>query len=440
MSTQQARKRTQRARLLGGMIDSANRSGYGGASVSAVISEAGVSRPTFYDYFEDREDCFLATMSDVHARVLARVEGALVDVAPERAAEATIEALVSFAADEPSAARFLMAESMGGGAPALKLRDEGIAALGELLEAHSDEVSGSVTLGDLDARIAIAAVYRTLARRLRRAETALAPTVDELAEWVRSYARPASQRRWNRLRAGSRPARSEHVPELPIQRMPGIFPAGRPRLSGSEVAENHRLRILFAVAKLAAEKGYSAMTVADITRAASVDGRVFYRLFSDKQDAFTAVHELGFQQVMDVTSKAFFAATGWPERCWEAGRALTGLLQENPMVAVVGFVEAYSVGPAAVQRIEDIHAAFLFFMQEGLLQSRGSATVSRTGMEAIVDAIFEVIYLEARRGEKLEIASMLGPIAHIWLTPFMGVDEADAFIDAQQTTPRSKRG
>src|ERR1700733_912081 len=47
----QARKSTQRERLLNGMIEVADRRGYAGASVSAVIAEAGVSRPTFYDYF-----------------------------------------------------------------------------------------------------------------------------------------------------------------------------------------------------------------------------------------------------------------------------------------------------------------------------------------------------------------------------------------------------
>lgn len=420
------------------MIDSANRAGYAGASVSAVIAAAGVSRPTFYDYFEDREDCFLATVTDVHTRLLSQLEEALRDVSPERATEAAIGALVTFAAVDPAAARFLMAESMGGGAAALALRDDGVARLAEVLEAACEGSEKGARLVDLDARVVIGAVYRTLARRLRRTEAALEATADELGAWCDSYARPAAERRWTTFRPGRRPARSRHVPQLPIQKMPDLFPAGRPRLSSSEVAENHRRRILFAVAKLAAEEGYAAMTVADITRAASVDGRAFYRLFSDKEDAFAAAHELGFQEVMDATSKAFFAARSWPERCWEAGRALTGLLQENPMVAVVGFVEAYSAGPAAVQRVENIHAAFLFFMQEGLMQSPGAANVSRTGMEAIVDAIFEVIYLQARQGENLKVAAMLAPIAHVWLTPFMGAPAADAFIDAQGSGGNSK--
>ncbi|MGO9762078.1 MAG: TetR/AcrR family transcriptional regulator, partial [Solirubrobacteraceae bacterium] len=53
---QNRRKPSQRQRLLEGMVATANRDGYAGANVSAVIAEAGVSRPTFYEHFEDRDD------------------------------------------------------------------------------------------------------------------------------------------------------------------------------------------------------------------------------------------------------------------------------------------------------------------------------------------------------------------------------------------------
>ena len=65
------RKSSQRERLLAGMVAAANRDGYADANVSAVIAEAGVSRPTFYDYFSDRDDCFVAAIADMHERLAA---------------------------------------------------------------------------------------------------------------------------------------------------------------------------------------------------------------------------------------------------------------------------------------------------------------------------------------------------------------------------------
>jgi len=60
-------------------------------------------------------------------------------------------------------------------------------------------------------------------------------------------------------------------------------------------------------------------------------------------------------------------------------------------------------------------------------------------MEAIIAAIFEVIYIQARRGEELQVAGMLGQIAHLWLSPFLGVAETDAFIYSQTQPARRSR-
>ena len=50
------------------MAEVAAERGAGAASVAHIVSRAGVSRRTFYDLFEDREDCFLATFDEVVAR------------------------------------------------------------------------------------------------------------------------------------------------------------------------------------------------------------------------------------------------------------------------------------------------------------------------------------------------------------------------------------
>jgi len=112
---QQRRKGTQRERLLNGLVSAANHGGYAGATVSAVIGEAGVSRPTFYDYFEDRDACFLAAIHDVQGRLLEDVRSA-VKASPSRdALTAAASATVEFAGAEPADARFLMKEALAGG-------------------------------------------------------------------------------------------------------------------------------------------------------------------------------------------------------------------------------------------------------------------------------------------------------------------------------------
>src|SRR5664280_1786990 len=210
-------------------------------------------------------------------------------------------------------------------------------------------VAGELAAPDLEHQVLIGGIYRILATRLRRGEAAISKLTDELLAWIKTYERPVCEHHWRMLVPGPPAPPSPFVPDVPIQDMPGALPPGRPRISEEQIAENHRRRILYATTLLGERKGYTATTVADITKLARVDGHVFYRLFADKQDAFMSVHEIGFQVLMDVISKAFFAGTDWPHRSWEAGRALTQLLEVNPLVAHVGFVEAHAVGPGAVQ-------------------------------------------------------------------------------------------
>jgi AcrR family transcriptional regulator len=425
------RKSTQRERLLVAVANITNRRGYAAATVAALIAEAGVSRPTFYEYFADRDDCFQRAVEDVQDELLAEVSTSLRDRPAEEAASSAMSVLIHYAAAEPARARFLMAESMAGGAGALDARDRGIAQIAEEIEAAQAVAPAKAAVADIEARVLVGSVYRMIATRLRRGEVAISKLAGDLLGWLSSYERPRDQRRWQTLSDTPLQGRSRHLPDVPLQQSPGVLPPGRPRLSEAEIAENHRLRILYAAARLAESKGYTATTVAEITRLASVDGSVFYRHFSDKQEAFTALHELGFQQVMDVTAKAFFAADGWPQRSWDAGHALTQLVQVNPLVAHIGFVEAYAVGPGAVQRIEDSHAAFMFFLQEGLAYTSAEDAPTRVAMEAIVASVFEILYMRIRAGEESQIGAALPDIAHMWLTPFLGIGAADEFIERQ---------
>jgi AcrR family transcriptional regulator len=152
------RKQTQRDRLLAGMVSVANRDGYAQTNVSAVIAQAGVSRPTFYDYFSDKEDCFLAALEKTQTRVLELITARLGTETPARAMQAAIEAIIAFAATDPGPARFLISEAMAGGPRSLRARDDGIARIEELIadtvaRAGSDEevadVCPPVIIGDL---------------------------------------------------------------------------------------------------------------------------------------------------------------------------------------------------------------------------------------------------------------------------------------------------
>jgi AcrR family transcriptional regulator len=429
------RKSTQRERLLNGMVAAANRDGYAGANVTAVIEQAGVSRPTFYDYFTDRDDCFLAAIADSHERLASEISRAVQEQPPEHAIQVSIGAIVAFASEQPARAHFLMSESMAGGPRALDTRDQGLLELEQIIEDAHRKAAPSTAIPDVSPRILIGGVYRLLSSRLRRGEPSLAGLAEDLERWSDSYARPAGKHRWRTLKPSPPPAPSPFVPAGP-RPAPRPLGPGRPGISREEVAANHRERILYAAAQLAEAKGYTATTVADITKRAGIDGRAFYALFLDKQDAFMTVHELGLQQVLDVTSGAFFGGASWPERIWEASRAFTQFLESNPLITHVGFVEAHAVGPGASQRVQDSHIAFAIFLQEGYLHVAEQPPPTRTAIEAIVTTVFELVYHQARASTEPEISGLLGQMTFLCLAPFLGAGAAEKFIASKTKAGR----
>jgi AcrR family transcriptional regulator len=426
-------KSTQRERLLASVVSAVDRGGYANANVSKIITEAGVSRPTFYEYFSDKEDCFLGALNDIHERLLELVRRNVEKSPPQMALQASLAAIVEFAFAEPAQALFLTSQALGAGPRALDARDAGIAEIDQLIhEAHA-RASPTAPVPDISPQILIGGVYRLLASRLRRGEPGLLRAIDDLSAWVGSYAWPAGGWRWH---SGNLPLVQAPTPRSTLGPLPPPLSLARhaPGRSKEQATANQRERILHAAAQLAEQKGYNATTIADVTRQAGVDGRTFYAAFSDKQDAFMAVHEFGVKQVMSATAGAFFTGVSWPERIWAAGLAFAGFLESNPLIAHVGFVEAYAVGPGAVQRVEDSHVTFTIFLQEGYQQKATGTPPSRLALEAIITSIFEIVYREARSRERPRVSRMLGAMAFLALAPFVGAEEASRFIDRQLTT------
>ncbi len=413
---------------MAGLISAANSDGYASASVSAVIAAAGVSRPTFYEYFTDRDDAFLAAVSVAQARLLEIVRERIAAEPPECALGASIRALIEFASAEPEMARFFSNEPLAAGTKALDARDKSLAEIAKLVERSYIGLSPETTVPDFSPSMILGGTLRLLASRLRRGEPTLTALIPDLISWVKAYENPLGQHRWRDLKAGKALPRSPFISEEPLS-APGPLPTGRLRMSEEEVAENQRQRIMFAAARLAEEKGYNTTTIGDITKLARVDSRVLYGMFADKQEAFMAVHQFGFQQVMDVTAEAFFAGKTWPDRNWQAGLAFTQFLEKNPLITHVGFVEAYAVGPGAVQRVEDSHTAFAMLLQDGYQHVSEEQRPSRVVLEAIITTIFEIVYSRARSSQKPRLSGLLAHLNYLVLSPFIGAEEAERVID-----------
>jgi AcrR family transcriptional regulator len=162
----------QRSRMLTAAAEAVEEVGYARLTVAQVIARARVSRKTFYDLFEDREDCFLAVFDQAIEQIGALVSDAYAREPGWRdGMRAGVLAMLQFMDDEPGLARICVVEALGAGPRVLKRRTEVLAQLREVVDegrscagariARATEDSPEVT-----AEGVIGAVFAVLHSRL----------------------------------------------------------------------------------------------------------------------------------------------------------------------------------------------------------------------------------------------------------------------------------
>jgi AcrR family transcriptional regulator len=132
----------QRERLIVAMLNAAAELGYLGTNVQDVIDRAGVSRPTFYEHFSNKEDCFLAAFDTSAERLRKKVDAAVRkggDVWRDRV-RFGLQALLRFASREPDTARTMVVEARAASAAAVRRRVELMDEFARCLQTEAEEL------------------------------------------------------------------------------------------------------------------------------------------------------------------------------------------------------------------------------------------------------------------------------------------------------------
>ncbi|HTA14442.1 MAG TPA: TetR family transcriptional regulator [Solirubrobacteraceae bacterium] len=190
----------QRGRMLSAMIAEASRRGAANVAVAHVVARSGVSRRTFYEVFENREECFLAAFDDAIACLAQEVLPFYEQRGSWRERiRAGLVAGLSVLDAQPELARLLVVETLAAG-PAALARRERIVAL--LVEAVEEGRGGAEAKLDRDpygltAEGVVGAVLALLHGRLckQEDEPLLRLTNSLMSVIVLPYLGPAASRR-----------------------------------------------------------------------------------------------------------------------------------------------------------------------------------------------------------------------------------------------------
>jgi AcrR family transcriptional regulator len=157
----------QRARMLAAMVDVVAERGAGNVTVAHVVARSGVSRRTFYELFEDGEDCFLAAFDAGVGRMTGEVAPAYEQ--PDRWREkvrAGLVASLSFLDRERGLARLLIVESLAAGPGTVERRSRVLDHLVAVVEEGRRETKHGAEPVPLTAEGVVGAVLGVLYGRL----------------------------------------------------------------------------------------------------------------------------------------------------------------------------------------------------------------------------------------------------------------------------------
>jgi AcrR family transcriptional regulator len=212
---------------------------------------------------------------------------------------------------------------------------------------------------------------------------------------------------------------------------------GRHPLSRDFIARHQRVRIIDGLALEASEKGYRAVTVADIVKRAGIARNTFYENFGSKEDCFLAAQQHAISAALEEVVTAAGEFDDWPLQVEAGLAAFLAYVAREPALARTCMVEALAAGPRSVQRYEESLQSFVSLFRIGRNVSPFGKELPETIEEALIGGVFWILHQRLQAAETGPIAALLPELVEFTLTPYLG---AEAARELAMSSGIAKRG
>jgi AcrR family transcriptional regulator len=201
-------------------------------------------------------------------------------------------------------------------------------------------------------------------------------------------------------------------------------PTGLPR---AYVVRSERERVLEAMVRMAAAKGYEATTVTDVVEFAGVTQESFDEMFESKEACFLEAYDAVFDVLVAHVTAAFEAAADepWPEQIEAGLGALVELLAAEADIARMAMVEVTAAGEDARERYRALLTRFTPFLEEGRTYSGQAEELPADTARFAVGGATSMIFDEVRAGRGPELKRILPDLVFAVLMPYLGSEAAE---------------
>jgi AcrR family transcriptional regulator len=196
------------------------------------------------------------------------------------------------------------------------------------------------------------------------------------------------------------------------------------------VAQSQRTRLLEAVGRAVADKGYASTTIDDIVRGAGVSKKTFYEHFRDKEDCFLAAYEAAADELFAHVHEAHGAPGSWLDRTRAGIGAYLRWLAAEPALARVFLIEVAAAGPRAAERSEALRDRYARQMAELQQAARGEMPalpeLPLEIFQAVVAAVDDLVVRRIRDAGAEDLAELEPILLHLQVALLAGPQVAAA--------------
>jgi AcrR family transcriptional regulator len=390
--------RNQQARLYGGMIESVARRGYHATTVADITALAGVSRRAFYEHFDDKEACLLATHNSIvgHAS-----KGVIAACSSQRGwanrLHAACKSIFEEVLERPKNAHLVLIDSLGirpGAGERMQLVN---LVFERLLHVALGAQTSDSHLPCLSPRAIVGGVRHAVFERVREhREPELYTLADDVLDWIESYRLPRRARLVLRL-----------CPVAEVPQRPADF----------LTREDPRARILAATVQLVRDRGYASVTDSQIAKTARLPTQALHKQFPNKEACFLHVVETFINEALASAEAEMRCARSWPVEVHRAMNVYVEYLASHQAFMRLAFVDLFDVGPVVVEYMtRSVEKLTKLLTDSGPLPHSGTL-VAR---EAITGAIWAIVFGHASRDRTSQLPALVDELTFIVLAPYIG--------------------
>jgi len=222
----------------------------------------------------------------------------------------------------------------------------------------------------------------------------------------------------------------------------GRIPVGRGAGGGLYVSELQRGRLLEAAFAVVYEQGYRGMTVRRVAERAGVSPKTFYVLFCDREDCFLGAFDHALNVLAVAVAPAYEAEKDWTARVRAGLEVLLGILDGEPALRRLVFVEALTAGPRVLERRAQVLDGLAGVIDGGRAGMKAPGGLPALTAEGIVGATFGVIHARLSQQRPEPLSGLLNALMATIVLPYRGSAAAARELSrpAPEPTVRALRG